>query len=114
MRSQHIWTKRDEQGSKREVRATRFGGRWRLQAKAAGDLDWTYYERPLLEDLLDLKDILARKYQRRRASSEDVASVEKLIAEHAEVGSARCADRTPRRGVPSNDDNRISNSIEDN
>ena len=27
MRSQHIWTERDEQGSKREVRATRFGGK---------------------------------------------------------------------------------------
>ena len=79
MRSQHIWTERDERGSKREVRATRFGGVWRLQAKTAGDLEWTYYERPLLEDLLTLKDILARKYRRRRASSEDVASVERLI-----------------------------------
>ena len=83
MRSQHIWTERDEHGSKREVRATRFGGRWRLQAKTAGDLDWTYYDRPLLEDLLVLKDILARKYQRRRASSEDVTSVEKLIVDQA-------------------------------
>lgn len=80
MRSQHIWTERDEHGCKREVRATRFGSVWRLQAKKAGDLDWTYYERPLLEDLLALKDILVRKYQRRRASSEDVASVDKLIA----------------------------------
>lgn len=84
MRSQHIWTRKDEEGSKREVRATRFGGRWRLQAKAAGDLEWTYYERPLLDDLLALKDILMRKYHRRRASSEDVASVEKLIAERRE------------------------------
>jgi hypothetical protein len=84
MRSQHIWTERDQQGSKREVRATRFGGRWRVQAKTAGDLDWTYYERPLLADLLALKDVLARKYQRRRASSEDVASVEKLIADQTE------------------------------
>ena len=81
MRSQHIWTQRDEQGSKREVRATRFGGRWRLQAKTAGDPDWTYYERPLLEDLLALKEILVRKYHRRRASSEDVASLERLIAD---------------------------------
>ncbi len=85
MRSQHIWTERDEQGSKREVRATRFGGNWRLQAKTAGDLDWTYYERPLLEDLLALRDILERKYQRRRASSEDVASVKKLIASQKEA-----------------------------
>ncbi len=112
MRSQHIWTNRDEQGSKREVRATRFGGRWRLQAKAAGDLDWTYYDRPLLEDLLDLKDILARKYQRRRASSEDVASVEKLIAEHAEVGSACRADRTPRGGVSTRNEEPEGNSYE--
>jgi hypothetical protein len=84
MRSQHIWTERDEQGTKREVRATRFGGVWRLQAKTAGDLDWIYYERPLLEDLLALKEILVRKYQRRRASSEDVSSVEKLIADQNE------------------------------
>jgi hypothetical protein len=87
MRSQHAWTQRDEQGSRREVRATRFGGIWRLQAKTAGDLDWTYYERPLLDDLLALKEILVRKYQRRRASSEDVASVERLIAEQTALDS---------------------------
>jgi len=87
MRSQHIWTERDEHGSKREVRATRFGGRWRLQAKTAGEVDWTYYERPLLDDLFALKEILVRKYQRRRASNEDVASVEKLIADQTEAKS---------------------------
>jgi len=87
MRSQHIWTERDEQGSKREVRATRFGGRWRLQAKTAGEVDWTYYERPLLDDLFALKEILVRKYQRRRASNEDVASVEKLIADQTDAES---------------------------
>ena len=81
MRSQHIWTDKDEEGRKREVRATKFGGSWRLQGKVAGDLTWTYYDRPLLEDLLMLKEILVRKYQRRRASIEDVASIEKLIQE---------------------------------
>lgn len=86
MRSQHIWNDKNEDGTKREVRATKFGGMWRFQAKSAGDLEWTYYERPLLEDLLALKEILARKYQRRRASSEDVASVEKLIQEQDRNG----------------------------
>jgi hypothetical protein len=81
MPSQHIWTDRNEDGRKREVRATKFGGVWRLQAKTAGDLDWTYYKRPLPEDLLALKEILERKYQRRRASAEDVASLQKLIQE---------------------------------
>jgi hypothetical protein len=87
MPSQHIWTERTDDGAKREVRATKFGGTWRVQAKAPGDLDWTYYERPLLADLLVLKGILMRKYQRRRASVEDVASVEKLIAEQTKAES---------------------------
>jgi hypothetical protein len=86
MPSQHIWTERQQSGGKREVRATKFGGLWRFQAKTVGDLDWTYYERPLLADLLTLKEILFRKYQRRRASSEDVASVEKLIEEQRANG----------------------------
>jgi hypothetical protein len=82
MPSQHIWTDRNQgDGRKHEVRATKFGGAWRFQAKTTGDLDWTYYDRPLLEDLLTLKEILVRKYQRRRASIEDVASIEKLIQE---------------------------------
>jgi hypothetical protein len=81
MPSQHIWTDRDQDGRKRELRATKFGGAWRFQAKTAGDLDWTYYDRPLLEDLLKLKEVLVRKYQRRRASIEDVGSIEKLIQE---------------------------------
>ena len=78
---QHIWTDKDRHGKKREVRATKFGGAWRFQSKTAGELDWTYYDRPLLRDLLTLKEVLTRKYQRRRASTEDVASVEKLIQE---------------------------------
>lgn len=83
MRSQHIWKEKDGDGRKREVRATKFGGVWRLQAKHTDESDWTYYERPLLGDLLALKDIVFRKYQRRRASSEDLESIEKLIRQSA-------------------------------
>ena len=83
MRSQHIWTEKDEEGRKREVRVTKFGGVWRFQAKFADESDWTYYERPLLEDLLALKDVIFRKYQRRRASAEDLQSVEKLLRQYA-------------------------------
>jgi hypothetical protein len=72
---------RTQDGGKREVRATKFGGAWRIQAKTADDVDWTYYDRPLLEDLLALKEVLVRKYQRRRASMEDISSIEKLIQE---------------------------------
>ena len=74
----------NEQGAKREVRATKFGGSWRFQAKTANDLEWTYYEHALLEDLLALKEILVRKYHRRRASAEDVTSIEKIIQEQSD------------------------------
>jgi len=79
MPSQHIWIEKDDDGRKREVRATKFGGKWRLQAKTSDESDWTYYDRPLLEDVLKLKEIIARKYQRRRASADDVASIDNLI-----------------------------------
>ena len=79
MRSQHIWKERDAEGRKREVRVTKFGGVWRFQAKYTDESEWTYYDRPSMEDMLSLKDIIFRKYQRRRASAEDLASVETLI-----------------------------------
>jgi hypothetical protein len=83
MRSQHIWTEKDRYGKKREVRATKFGGVWRLQSKIAGETEWAYYDTPPLQDLLHLKEIIGRKYQRRRASFEDVVSINKLIEEQA-------------------------------
>ncbi|HEV2096244.1 MAG TPA: hypothetical protein VGQ82_07045 [Chthoniobacterales bacterium] len=79
MRSQHIWKEKDADGHKREVRVTKFGGAWKFQAKTDRGDEWTYYGRPLLSDLLALKDVVFRKYQRRRASAEDVASIEKLL-----------------------------------
>ncbi len=82
MRSQHIWTEKDDEGRKREVRATKFGGVWKIQAKRADEPEWTYYQRPELHDLLTLKDVLFRKYQRRRASAEDVAAVESLLRDY--------------------------------
>jgi hypothetical protein len=81
MGSQHIWKEKDPEGRKREVRAVKFGGVWRLQAKTEGDLEWTYYDSPALEDLLTLKDIIDRKYRRRRATADDVVAVDKLISQ---------------------------------
>ena len=81
MRSQHIWKEKDADGRKREVRVVKFGGVWRFQSKIAGETEWAYYDMAPLQDLLHLKEIIARKYQRRRASFEDVVSINKLIEE---------------------------------
>lgn len=79
MRSQHVWKEKDADGRQREVRVTKFGGQWRFQAKYADEASWTYYDRPLLDDLTALRDVVFRKYQRRRASAEDVAALDKLL-----------------------------------
>lgn len=83
MRSQHIWKEKDGDGRKREIRVTKFGGAWRFQAKFTDDSDWLYYERPLQEDIVALRDIVFRKYQRRRASAEDVASIDEMLRLYA-------------------------------
>jgi hypothetical protein len=63
------------------VRATKFGGVWRFQSKSADDERWNYHNFPALADLLKLKEIIERKYRLRRASADDVASIEKIISE---------------------------------
>ncbi len=79
MRSQHIWKEKDADGRKREVRVTKFGGQWKFQAKYVDEETWTYYERPLHDDLVAARDVIFRKYQRRRASSEDVEALDELL-----------------------------------
>jgi hypothetical protein len=83
MRNQHAWTHRTEEGEKREVRAVKTQGRWRLQAKIQHEENWTYYEAPERSDLEELREILFRKYQRRRASYEDVVLADKMLADLA-------------------------------
>jgi len=81
MRNTHVWKHTTANGEKREVRAEKFGKRWRVQAKAKSDPAWTYYDEPLMEDLIELRDVLFRKYQRKHLSYEDLAAVEKMITD---------------------------------
>lgn len=72
MHNRHAWTQKLADGCKREVRVIKQGGGWRFQGKRADEERWTYYEKPLLDDLTEFREILHRKYQRRRAAYEDV------------------------------------------
>ncbi|MFM8658173.1 MAG: hypothetical protein ACKOD5_13740 [Chthoniobacterales bacterium] len=62
-------------------------GRWRLQSKLKHEEDWTYFDVPMRSDLEELRDILWRKYQRRRASHEDVLLADRMLAETSEAES---------------------------
>jgi hypothetical protein len=83
MRNQHIWTELASDGVKREVRVTKQAKKWRFQAKRSDETSWTYYDRPLLADLREFKEVLFRKYQRRRASYEDFVWVERELVRAA-------------------------------
>ena len=83
MRNLHAWTHRTEDGEKREVRAVKNRGRWKLQSKLKHDAEWTYHEAAERPDLEELRGILWRKYQRRRASYEDVLLADRMLAESA-------------------------------
>lgn len=84
MRSQHVWKEKDEEGRKREVRVTKFGGHWNFQAQYLDNPGWTYYDRPLHADVITLRDIIFRKYQRRRASAEDLADIDAMLLLYAD------------------------------
>jgi hypothetical protein len=72
MHNRHAWTERTAEGIKREIRVIRRGGEWRFQSKRGAQERWEYYEEPTMEDLQSFRQILFRKYQRRRAAFEDV------------------------------------------
>ncbi len=80
-RNSHTWKHTTEDGEKREVRAEKFGGKWRLQSKLKHEESWTYHEMAELEDLMELRRVLFNKYQRKHLAYEDVAAVELMIQE---------------------------------
>ena len=86
MRNIHVWKTITPEREKREVRADRFGGRWRFQSKLPSEVDWVYYDNPSFEDLETLRDIVWRKYQRKRLPHEDLASLDALLQARRDAG----------------------------
>ena len=84
MPRQHVWTEREDDGVKREVRATWFGRAWRLQSKRRDEEQWTYHEPPLHADLVTLQELIERKYRRRRATIDELSAIEKLVQRYDE------------------------------
>jgi hypothetical protein len=70
------------------VRAERFGGRWKFQSKGRAEAQWTYYEIPPLAELEELRDIVWRKYQRKRLPWDEVASLDRMLEDRRPEGEA--------------------------
>ncbi len=87
MRNVHIWKVITDSREKQEIRAERFGGRWRFQAKLSSESVWTYFDTPSFEHLEQLRDILWRKYQRKRLPHDDVASIDAMLQARRDAGA---------------------------
>lgn len=96
-RNVHGWKTRTADGRRREVQAVLYGSRWELTSRCKGEEEWTEHKPPLLEDLVELHEILSRKYQRKHLAWEKLEGVQKLI------DSLRAAEsrQYPRRSTRS-------------
>lgn len=76
--TRHEWHERID-GDVRFVRVTHHAGRWAFQARLKSETDWTALDPPPLDDLRELRDVLARKYTRGRLPHAQLLAVEALI-----------------------------------
>lgn len=80
MRRQIEWIEKNENGEKRTVRVDFFGKKIRWQEKV-GETPWRYDFTPSIADWETLEVDVFRRYQRRRASLEDLQLVRKFFLE---------------------------------
>ncbi len=81
MHNRHAWNEKTEDGEKRYVEARKFAGAWKLRSKIGRNGEWEKHEPPAVADLETLLVHLENKYQRRRASYDDIKSVQQLITQ---------------------------------
>lgn len=80
MHNRHAWNEVTADGGRRFVEASKFGGEWSIRSKIGRGGEWTRHDPPEAGDLATLRDLLWNKYQRRRASYDDVRGIDTLLA----------------------------------
>lgn len=74
----HKWREQEEEGL-RFYKATHHGGRWTLQSQSKDDEEWTSHDPMKREDWEMLREVLFRKYQRRRCPWKFVEGIDKTL-----------------------------------
>lgn len=77
----HEWHERTDEG-KRFWRATRHAGRWSFQTTLKSEPAWTRIDPVPTELWRTLRELLWRKYQRRRCPWEHIAQIDKWLEDH--------------------------------
>ncbi len=79
LRNCHSWRTLVPERGRRETRAQLFGKRWTFTVRFEDEEDWSPLEKPHLEDLEHLHEVLFNKYQRKHLAWDHVMGVQKLI-----------------------------------
>ncbi|NIP96004.1 MAG: hypothetical protein GWO24_22235 [Akkermansiaceae bacterium] len=83
----HTWRERVEEGV-RFFRASYHSGKWTLQSQLKGEEEWEAHDPISEEEWRVLRDVLWRKYQRRRCPWELIEKIDGLLAEWGEDESS--------------------------
>jgi hypothetical protein len=75
----HEWRERSPEGEVQFFRATKHGRQWTLQTKLKGDDFWNRHDPLTRDDVLIIRAMLERKYQRNRAPYEDLSGIDKWL-----------------------------------
>jgi hypothetical protein len=74
----HEWREKTEEGT-RYFRATHHAGGWKFQKTLKTDPDWEQIPHPDAELWMTLRDILWKRYQRKRGSYAIIEKIDKLL-----------------------------------
>ncbi len=75
----HEWHERTEDGGRRYLRGYWNSREWAVSVLEPGALDWERLEQPAAEVWLALRDVLWRKYQRKRIPFKLVQKVDAIL-----------------------------------
>lgn len=84
MATRHEWNDRTADGEKRYLRASLHASRWTFETTLKSDPDWTTQESLTLEELEKLRELVWKKYQRKRLPYSHIESIDKMIEDAKE------------------------------
>lgn len=87
----HSWRERGEDGL-RFFRASYHASRWTLQSQLKGEEDWQNHDPISPDEWRTLRDILWRKYQRKRCPWEFIEKIDQHLEDLGEARSSQTGD----------------------
>ena len=80
---EHSWREQGEEET-RIYRATHHAGRWKILSQVKGEEEWTTHDPIERKDWVRLREILWRKYQRKRLPWKLIEQIDKLLEDESE------------------------------